>query len=246
MKKNILCLFALVASLSLFTACSNDNKDNTLEQSGLVGTWKVTPVQMSADGQTLTYSPVTLEATAPGDTVNFAGSTVPVKMFATMMRGMLGGYASKLASITFQADGYVGATIYKQDDKDSVYAYTPKIGACKFRVENNQVFFIVDIASMMNKTQQIDAKTRATSTDLLTQISTTGIPVNYTVNGNKLNLYVTKDMITPYLNYITAMLPLMQSKMDAESYQMLTQYLAYFQKAFGMCTKFDLGIELSK
>ena len=51
MKKNLFFLFALICSMSLFTACSDDDDDKIKDP--VIGTWKVPAVELDENNSVI-------------------------------------------------------------------------------------------------------------------------------------------------------------------------------------------------
>ena len=65
MKKNLFFLFALICSMSLFTACSDDDDDKIKDP--VIGTWKVPAVELDENNSVIGGS-VFMTWEAPEDT----------------------------------------------------------------------------------------------------------------------------------------------------------------------------------
>lgn len=68
MKKNLFFLFALICSMSLFTACSDDDDDKIKDP--VIGTWKVPAVELDENNSVIGGS-VFMTWEAPEDTYHF-------------------------------------------------------------------------------------------------------------------------------------------------------------------------------
>ena len=109
MKKNLFFLFALICSVSLFTACSDDDDDNkggdeNLISGPMVGTWQLADVVKDEDG-TFVSGPVVLTwETEPGATLG----GLPIMMIPAMGNGFGSGMLVQvLKDITLGADGNI-------------------------------------------------------------------------------------------------------------------------------------------
>ena len=105
MKKNLFFLFALICSMSLFTACSDDDDDKIKDP--VIGTWKVTAVELDENNSVIGGS-VFMTWEAPEDTYLSFLPVSAIPSLAIQMGSVI--LPQVLQDVTLSADGNIVAT----------------------------------------------------------------------------------------------------------------------------------------
>lgn len=218
----------LVAKSKLDVNVSIEMKNN------LVGTWTVKPY-ISDDFGDVTSNPIFVNATPDDMDVTFMGQPLKLSNVSTFMSGILGAYAQELKSLEFRADGFIVCKFTKETTPDS------PLGIVQYYVKDNMVYIVANISAMMGGTT-----TRGLDDllALMTQVSTVGIPMIYSVENNTLKAYVNKEMMAPYMQLINDdILPMLPDDgIMAMAKTMIPELIVILKD----CTTFNLGMELTK
>lgn len=207
--------------------------DVTIEYtSNGVGTWNLLPY--TQEDEVLISSPILVEAESASGTVPFFGMEQPVAAFQNFLSSILGSYAQEIKSITLRADGFIVATY-----ADSKKGDTP-LGLVQYYIKDNMIYVIPNL-SMLNA---IMPTSRAIDLGQIMEMLSNGLPLIYSVDNGNLKVYVTKDMITPYLTLIEELLPLLPAENDIVA--MLNMYFAPVKGAIDSCSKFNMGLLMKK
>lgn len=233
MKKNLFALIVLICSLGMFSSCSKDEnpgeplKYSLVMKPAAAGEEPQVDMLCNVKFPNGTYTMVDpSDPTKPGTTLSEADA-------AGFMSTILGGYVSALQSFTFNPDGTI-ALSYMKDDKvvnmpDNV---TLKTGDLTYTMDDKAIYFAVKKDALKNMDPAISGIFGSLPgiQDLGTSYA---LPLLYTKNGTKLTVYVTKEMMLPYMGIVTSMCP--------------AEFKPFVQGFVGMIsasTQFDLGIKL--
>lgn len=197
-----------------------------------VGTWNLLPY--TQDGDVLTSSPILVEAESASGTVPFFGMEQPVAAFQSFLSGILGAYAQEIKSITLREDGFIVATY-----ADSKKGDTP-VGLVQYYIKDNMIYVIPNL-SMIG---EIMPTSRAINLGEIMEMLSNGLPLIYSVDNGNLKVYVTKEMIAPYLTLIEELLPLLPA--ENELVMMLNMYFPSVKGAIDSCSKFNMGLLMKK
>lgn len=193
MKKGLLYLFILTLGCAVFTSCSDDDDD----VSPLVNTWN-----LASSEENDPVMSVRLENET--DSVTFLGNHMSNKDFGNFINLLLGGGYVKdyLYSVTFKADGDLVASIKGTDGQPT----TTPTGAVSYKIKGNKVYLIPHLDVMFpDGLPMLTSRATETPSIDLEQILKEGLPVNYKITANKLEAYVTKDMMQPFMTMINEM-----------------------------------------
>ncbi|MEG1616232.1 MAG: hypothetical protein RR202_07975 [Bacteroidales bacterium] len=194
----------------------------------LVGTWNI------FEGN------VTLKMEAPAGTeVVFFGNKIPAESFQMLMPMLMGSIPQAyLKDVTFQANGFVVANYDGNGNagKGDSWVKSPE-GAVKWYVKDGMVYLLPDLAIMM-------PQSKATSNPLEDML-TNGMPMHFTIDGDALNVYVTKEQMLPTMDIIIALLEGMDTSGNA-MLEMMKPAIPEMKVIMEQSTVFDLGMNLKK
>lgn len=207
--------------------------DITMSNS-LIGTWSPMPFTSDSDGN-ITSNPIYVTATPEDATVTFIGQQMPMSMMSSFIEAVVGAYAQQLLSVTFEADGFLTASYISMGGEIK----TTDKGLVRYYVKGSMIYIIPNVSAMM---------TRATSIDdllgMLNEITVNGLPLMFDTTSG-LKVWVTKDMMLPYVKIIDeTLLPMLPE--ENELVVMLKTVLPEFITILETATQFDMGIELKK
>lgn len=198
----------------------------------IVGTWNIEDQN------------ITLDIEAPeGTKLKFLGNELSVENYKYAVAMMMGSVPQAyLKDVSFQENGFVVANYDangeagEQDDESVVWSQSPE-GAVKWYVENGQVYLVPDLGMMT------DSESRE-SNNLLESLLQNGLPLNYTINGSVLNVYVTKDQMLPFIPILSMLIESIEGDNLILGY--MKMILPEMQETLNVCTLFNLGMNLRK
>ena len=82
------------------------------------------------------------------------------------------------------------------------------------------------------------------SNNLLESLLQNGLPLNYTINGSVLNVYVTKDQMLPFIPILSMLIESIEGDNLILGY--MKMILPEMQETLNVCTLFNLGMNLRK
>lgn len=250
MKKKLFFLFALICSVSLFTACSDDddNKggDDKLISGPMVGTWQPTEV-VKDDSDSFVSGPVNLVWEAPqGTMVGFLQVKDVPAMANSLGSAML---VQVLKDITLGADGNILATYSEKKPSMGSEPVVPEwkeseVGYATWeKVDDSKILVFLNIEKIMG------AKTRENNNPLLQvlEIVKNGIPVNirYDKQQNP-TFFVDKaltDKLVPLIPQLVNLIPDNGLNGIAPLVKMILQSVP---DAMKVTTKFEVGLNMKK
>lgn len=248
MKKNLFYLFALICSMSLFTACSDDDEK---VKDPIVGTWKVLPVETD-DTDAVIGGALSLIWDAPeGTTLSF----LPVSSVADL-GNQLGSVLipQVLRDITFGEDESIVAT-YSSAGVDlsgenpiaPVWEKSPADYVSYKLQGNGKMLLFLNLDKILN-----DANTKSDMSafsDLLAMVEN-GIPLNYEVSAdeNNLKVYIDKALMTRIAAAAPALAGLIPDDPDALGSfgPMVKMILQDLPGVMEKTTKFELALKFKK
>lgn len=243
MKKNLFFLFALICSMSLFTACSDDDDDKIKDP--VIGTWKVPAVELDENNSVIGGS-VFMTWEAPEDTyLSFAIPSLAIQMSVILPQ--------VLQDVTLSADGNIVAT-YSSAGIDLSGAITPvwetsPADYATFKLQGNgKMLLFLNLEKII-----ADANTKADITTVISQLLElvkNGIPVNYALSNNneEVKIFIDKELMTTIAAMGPAIAELIPDDPDALGSfgPMIKAILGDLPTAMSKTTKFELGLNLKK
>ena len=245
MKKNLFFLFALICSMSLFTACSDDDDDKIKDP--VIGTWKVPAVELDENNSVIGGS-VFMTWEAPEDTYL---SFLPVS--AIQMGSVI--LPQVLQDVTLSADGNIVATYSSAGiDLSGEKPITPvwetsPADYATFKLQGNgKMLLFLNLEKII-----ADANTKADITTVISQLLElvkNGIPVNYALSNNneEVKIFIDKELMTTIAAMGPAIAELIPDDPDALGSfgPMIKAILGDLPIAMSKTTKFELGLNLKK
>ena len=205
-------------------------------KNNLVGMWDLVPYEQDDFGS-LVSSPITLNAVSPDGMLTVFGSEVPTAAFESFMATTLGAYTKDLKSIHLREDGFIVATLAGEPTT------TSPVGVAQYYVKDGKVYVVANLSAMMMNVRADDGGL----TEIITMLTTTGMPMMFTADNGKLHVYVTKEMMAPFITLIETLLPVLGNIEGMEGVvSLLETYFPMFKGAFDKCTTFELGLQLQK
>lgn len=250
MKKNLFFLFALICSVSLFTACSDDddNKggDENLISGPMVGTWQLADV-VKDDMDSFVFGPVNLVWEAPeGTMLGF----LPVKDVPPMANSLGSAMLIQVVKdITLGADGNILATYSEKAPSMGSEPVVPEwkeseVGYATWKkVDDSKILVFLNLEKIMG------AKTREDNNPLLAvlEIVKNGIPVNirYDEQQNP-TFFVDKaltDKLVPLIPQLVGLIP--DDGLNGMA-PLVKMMLNAVPDAMKVTTKFEVGLNMKK
>lgn len=243
MKKNLFFLFALICSMSLFTACSDDDDDKIKDP--VIGTWKVPAVELDENNSVIGGS-VFMTWEAPEDTYLSAIPSLAIQMGSVILPQVL-------QDVTLSADGNIVATyssagIDLSGEKPPVWETSPADYATFKLQGNGKMLLFLNLEKII-----ADANTKADITTVISQLLElvkNGIPVNYALSNNneEVKIFIDKELMTTIAAMGPAIAELIPDDPDALGGfgPMIKAILGGLPTAMSKTTKFELGLNLKK
>lgn len=246
MKKNLFFLFALICSMSLFTACSDDDDDKIKDP--VIGTWKVPAVELDENNSVIGGS-VFMTWEAPEDTL----SSLPVSAIsslAILMGSVI--LPQVLQDVTLSADGNIVATYSSAGiDLSGEKPITPvwetsPADYATFKLQGNgKMLLFLNLEKII-----ADANTKADITTVISQLLElvkNGIPVNYALSNNneEVKIFIDKELMTTIAAMGPAIAELIPDALGSFG-PMIKAILGDLPTAMSKTTKFELGLNLKK
>ena len=249
MKKNLFYLFALICSMSLFTACSDDDDDT---KDPVIGTWKVPAVELD-ENSSIVGGSVFMTWDAPEDTYL---SFLPVSALPSLAM-QLGStlLPQVLQNVTFGADGSIvasyssaGVDMSGESPVTPVWETSPADYATFKLQGNGKMLLFLNLEKIM-----AEANTKADITTVISQLLAlvkNGIPLNYALSedNKEVKIFIDKDFMTTIAAMGPAISELIPDDPDALGSfgPMLKGILTDLPTAMSKTTKFELGLNLKK
>lgn len=246
MKKNLFFLFALICSMSLFTACSDDDDDKIKDP--VIGTWKVPAVELDENNSVIGGS-VFMTWEAPEDTyLSFGPVSLAIQMGSVILPQVL-------QDVTLSADGNIVATyssagIALPSEKPITPVWeTSPADYATFKLQGNgKMLLFLNLEKII-----ADANTKADITTVISQLLElvkNGIPVNYALSNNneEVKIFIDKELMTTIAAMGPAIAELIPDDLDALGSfgPMIKAILGDLPTAMSKTTKFELGLNLKK
>lgn len=254
MKKNLFFLFALICSVSLFTACSDDddNKggDENLISGPMVGTWQLAEPRYessSIEGEIIKEGAVKLTWEAPaGVTLTVMGIPMPLPTIAQLAERFTNPMIyDVLKDITLGADGNILATYGEKNEATGQIEWKEsEVGYATWqKVDDSKILVFLNLEKIMGSMTKADQNAL---TELL-QLVKNGIPVNVRYDEQQ-NPYFFIDKalvvkIAPLAAQLADLIP--DSALDGMA-GMLKGILKELPNVMEKTTKFEAGLQMKK
>lgn len=250
MKKNLFFLFALICSMSLFTACSDDDDDKIKDP--VIGTWKVPAVELDENNSVIGGS-VFMTWEAPEDTYLSFLPVSAIPSLAIQMGCVI--LPQVLQDVTLSADGNIVATYssagidFSGEKPITPVWETSPADYATFKLQGNgKMLLFLNLEKII-----ADANTKADITTVISQLLElvkNGIPVNYALSNNneEVKIFIDKELMTTIAAMGPAIAELIPDDLDAlgSFVPMIKAILGDLPTAMSKTTKFELGLNLKK
>lgn len=222
MKKNLFYLFALICSMSLFTACSDDDDDKI--DSPVVGAWTLQPLVLD-DNTAIVTAPVQL-AIEPADPTIAVFVNIGQQVLGQMLPEML-------KSVEFLDNGKIKAT-YVEDGTTK----TDDTHASYNKVSDSQIRVYLHLDEFKNEEMYKP----------FASLIEEGIPMNFTVKENKMTILIEQTyMQKKVLPVVDALIAGLDTEnMDETLAGILGLWSTMFKPAMVNATKLEVGLNLQK
>lgn len=249
-EKEFVFLFALICSMSLFTACSDDDDDKIKDP--VIGTWKVPAVELDENNSVIGGS-VFMTWEAPEDTYLSFLPVSAIPSLAIQMGSVI--LPQVLQDVTLSADGNIVATYSSAGiDLSGEKPITPvwetsPADYATFKLQGNgKMLLFLNLEKII-----ADANTKADITTVISQLLElvkNGIPVNYALSNNneEVKIFIDKELMTTIAAMGPAIAELIPDDPDALGSfgPMIKAILGDLPTAMSKTTKFELGLNLKK
>lgn len=248
MKKNLFYyLFAVICSVSLFTSCSDDDDEETVNP--LIGTvWNLAEYKEGSQvGGNTTFESVPFELIweAPADVLVMG---MPVSFLSPMATSLVSQLAAtSMKSLTLEKDGTLSAVMI--DENGATESKNSK-GVATYTISGNQILLKLDITGIIGLISGGDRSVRDIDMSgiaglLQSDLIKNGIPVNYVLSDNdsKARFYVTKDLIDKLIPMLETILPLLP---DTEDMALIKFILNDIPAAIAKTTKIEASLYVVK
>lgn len=249
-EKEFVFLFALICSMSLFTACSDDDDDKIKDP--VIGTWKVPAVELDENNSVIGGS-VFMTWEAPEDTYLSFLLVSAIPSLVIQMGPVI--LPQVLQDVTLSADGNIVATYSSAGiDLSGEKPITPvwetsPADYATFKLQGNgKMLLFLNLEKII-----ADANTKADITTVISQLLElvkNGIPVNYALSNNneEVKIFIDKELMTTIAAMGPAIAELIPDDPDALGSfgPMIKAILGDLPTAMSKTTKFELGLNLKK
>lgn len=236
MKRNLFYLFGLIFSMSLFTACSGDDKDG----SSVVGTWNLAPTVL--DNGHLVTGPLAMTWKAAEGTM--VGS-FPVASLAIMVEPLAGIVLPQvLKDVTFDEGNDILATYsdagISLDGNVTPNWLVSEKGYARFEVvSDTKILVFLNLDKITSTKVGLDG-----IDDLLKR----GIPVNVEWAADKKSMmcYIDKTLMTQMSGILAAIVAELPDGVLGEMEETLKPIILGLPAAMAATTEFKLGLKFNK
>lgn len=208
--------------------------------SSVVGKWSV---KMGAQGAESIFKfatasgsvkfPAEIISMLPAELKPYFAETMTDAQVNATVKGLLAKFVPYLQTLEFSEGGEIIAS-YKEVGKTEVST----LNMLKYYVKDNQIFLVIDIASLM--TAGIDSKAWDPGT-----IFTEGIPLDFTIDGTTLNVSLNEEVTKGILTLASALLPGF-APMFGDKGEMILTIFNTINAIVSESTEFEVGLVLTK
>lgn len=206
--------------------------------SSIVGKWGVKMNGQTAESifkfasQTGSVTfPSEIMAMLPADLKPYFKETMTDTEVNGAVKGLLGQYIPFLQAIEFTEGGDMIIS-YKEVGKTEVST----LNILKYYVKDNQVYVVIDIMSLM-----AGGFKSWDPSSLLTD----GIPLDFSLNGNTLNVYLNREVTVGTLTFANALLPAF-GELLGDKAELVMSILSTVTSIVSSSTEFEAGLVLTK
>lgn len=207
-KKRLLYLFVFTLSFAVFISCCK-NEDNVFPLNDgislMVNAWN------TASGEE--NDPIlSIRVENATDSVIFIQNYISNKDFGDVLEALVGDYIKeRLFKVTFKSDGELVAFI-KGENGNPVQS---PAGAVSYKIKGDKVYLIpyLDVMFPDGLPSLLSIAIKNSDIDMDKFLSE-GFPFNYKVTNDKLELYVTRDMLQPFIGLINEIVQSMDTNGD--------------------------------
>lgn len=209
--------------------------------SSIVGTWKP-KVTTAGAASIFNFTSKNGYVTFSDSIINMLPSALkpyivkqmPDAAFKQVIQGLLAQYVPYLTSVQYTEGGDVNLTFVKLN------ATTPTTlnGFLHYYIQNNQVFFVIDIQkaiTLIPKTKAWDPNTALTD----------GVPLTFTISNGVMQIVLTQEVATGVLGLVNQLLPMVGSMMGSKA-AMITTIFSNVNSIMNECTSFEAGLIMVK
>ncbi len=210
---------------------------NIKVDSPIVGKWK--PVPFIMNQQQIVSSPVYVNASPADAIIEFMGKKMSVAELTYVLEKGLSQYILPIESLNFNEDGFLTVSFVKSPIKDLLK------GLLQYYTKDNTLYLYINLPEIYSLSTS-DIQSRA-EMEVITQIlnlMTEGIPMSYSVSGNKLTVYLNEEALATYMAIIKELLPLLPNDNN-----WVKEFKAIFPdlyNIFNVVKDFEIGMELEK
>lgn len=243
---------ALVCTLGMFTACSDDDdKKEDVKVEGLEGKWNVQDVSIDPTTYLMKSSLVVNWEGDESATIDIPGvfdEPYAIKDAMTMLP-MLGGQLREvLQDVTFQ-NGQILAT-YKDAD-DTAAGWQTATGYATYRGASDELIYVTVNADKATEGMDDDPETKALVSNILKKYNSIPVHIRWSNEKQTAFFYVDKEFVQPLLAELISMVSSMTppADMDEEElaqYNILKTVAAQIPEIMQKTTKLEAGLELVK
>lgn len=208
-------------------------------KSTVVGVWNMPAPEIvnSVDQSQVLY----FNLQNPTGKVVFLGTEMPISGFTGFFEELVGKailrsyntdntiFTGAIKNITFHADGNITADYNTAFMTGEPKFITSAKGLMRWYVKNEQMFFVPNLNAM----------TKA-------GISSTGIPLNLKMVGDKASIYIPKDYIAPVMSILTPIIVALPDETLGDMGPLVKLLLGEIDVIVKGSTVFDLGLNLEK
>lgn len=231
MKKKLLSLMAFVCAVVMLSSCNKDDKEIV---DPVVGKYTlVTKTVTDEFGQENVQVDMYCAIKSASGKVPMMGADASTETAASFFSLTVGSYVSALQSFTFEPDGTISLSFMKDDKLVTIPdGVILKKGDLTYSQDASKIYIAVN-KNLLSINPSMGAAI-ALIPGVIDNGTSYSLPLLYTKNGNKLKIYVTKEMMLPFTDLIAPMMtePMIKMGFDA------------FVGVLKACDSFELGINL--
>lgn len=231
MKKNLLSLLTLVCAVIMLSSCNKDDKENVVPVYG-----KYTLVTKNVEDDFGNKSDIVdmhCNIKTSNGKVTMLGNEVTTDQAASFFSTTVGSYVSALQSFTFESDGTISLSFMKDDALITIPdGKMITKGDLTFTQDGTRIYIAIN-KRLISINPELGA-TFASIPGVLDNGTSYSLPLLYKKDGNKLLIYVTKEMMLPFTQILAPMMTDGMIKMGFDA----------FVGVLNASETFELGIKL--
>lgn len=170
----------------------------------------------------------------PDELKNVFGDSVPDATFSQTIKGLLSQYIPFLNSIEFTPGGNIKITY------TDMTTQTPgELNILNYYIKDNQVYALIDLSAIMGMLPTSRAWDWS-------NILTDGIPLDFIISGNTLNISLNQDVTTGILQFAGAMLPMFGQMIPPDIFGLIMLVVTEANTIMTDSTSFEVGLVMTK